>query len=194
MAETKRKSHNPELEDLSGPFNPDLKHEDFSKEFLLRLMEGWQWAWLQMTEAWMAAITKRCGPELANACETDAWGAMSRKVNPRYAELAGIELNTVVDSLKALQLPLDNTIHGLFKPEFEIKSPNHVIQTMKRCRSLEYFEAKCPERIHHVCHVTEPVLFKNYLINPKIKITPLKLPPRTSKDDICCQWELKIEE
>ncbi|MDD5094833.1 MAG: hypothetical protein PHV74_10710 [Dehalococcoidia bacterium] len=41
MAETRRKRTNPELEDLSGPFNPDLKHEDFSKEFLLRLMEGW---------------------------------------------------------------------------------------------------------------------------------------------------------
>ncbi|MDD5094832.1 MAG: hypothetical protein PHV74_10705 [Dehalococcoidia bacterium] len=75
-----------------------------------------------MTEEWRAAINKRCDPEVANECETDAWGAMSRRVNPRYAELAGIELNTVVDSLKAFQLPLDNTIHGLFRPEFEIKS------------------------------------------------------------------------
>jgi len=29
-----------------------------------------------------------------------------------------------------------------------------------------------------------------YFINPYIKITPLKLPPRKSPDEICCQWEL----
>jgi len=184
----------PELEDLSGPFNPDLKFEDFSKEFLLKLMGVWQYAWLQLTEAFMAAIEKRCGAEVANECETEAWGAMSRKVNPRYAEIGKIELKTVVDSLKVIQLPLDNIVGGLFVQEYDIKSPNHVIQTTKRCRSLEYFEEKCPERIQHVCHVTEPVLYKNYMLNPKLKITPLKLPPRKSKDDICCQWELKIEE
>jgi hypothetical protein len=36
----------PELQDLSGPFNPNLKFEDFSKDFLLKLMTEWQWAWL----------------------------------------------------------------------------------------------------------------------------------------------------
>ena len=25
-------------------------------------------------------------------------------------------------------------------------------------------------------------------IDPRIKVTPLKLPPRQSADDICCQW------
>ncbi|MFA4837401.1 MAG: DUF6125 family protein [Dehalococcoidia bacterium] len=194
MAETKRESSKPELNDLSGPFNPDLKFEDFSKEFLLKLMGIWQYAWLQQTEAFRAAIEKRCGTEVANECETEAWETMSRKVNPRYAKLGKIELKTVVDSLKALQLPLDNSISGLFVQEYDIKSPNHVIQTVKRCRSLEYFEEKCPERIHHVCYVTEPLLFETYMMNPKLKITPLKRPPRKSKDDICCQWELKIEE
>jgi hypothetical protein len=29
-------------------------------------------------------------------------------------------------------------------------------------------------------------------VNPDIKIVPLKLPPRKSKDDIACQWELKL--
>jgi hypothetical protein len=39
----------------------------------------------------------------------------------------------------------------------------------------------------------QPVMEK-FLNNPKIKVTPLKRPPRKSADDTFCQWELKIEE
>jgi hypothetical protein len=31
-------------------------------------------------------------------------------------------------------------------------------------------------------------------INPKMKVTPLKLPPRKSKDEIACQWEFRLDE
>ena len=50
-----------------------------------------------------------------------------------------------------------------------------------------------PERIKWVCHVVEPQAVAKYLNNPKIKVTPLKLPPRKSPDEICCQWEFKLE-
>ena len=32
-----------------------------------------------------------------------------------------------------------------------------------------------------------------HFYNPKMKVTALKLPPRRSVDDICCQWEFKID-
>ena len=32
----------PEVDDLSGPLYPHLTHNNFSKDFLLRLMEAWQ--------------------------------------------------------------------------------------------------------------------------------------------------------
>jgi len=41
-----------ELNDLSGPFNPDFTFDMFSKEFLLKLFQGWQYAWLHMSESW----------------------------------------------------------------------------------------------------------------------------------------------
>lgn len=183
-----------EMNDYSGPWKADLTFNDFSKDFLLRLMHVWQYAWLQMTEAWYDAIRKRYGTEMANECETEAWLRIGERVNPRYAKVANIQLNTIVDSLKALQLPLDNTTGGLFPSKFEIITPNHVVQTVTRCRSLEFFEAKEPERIFHVCHVNEPQIWRKYLINPKIRVTPLKLPPRKSSEDIACQWEFKMEE
>ena len=183
-----------ELEDLSGPFNPDLKFEDFSKSFLLRLMRAWQQAWLIMEGSWYDAVKERCGAEVADACNLKAWLSIGERVNPRYLKVGNIKLNTVLDSLKALQLPLDNTVGGIFPVEYEIMNPNHVIATVRKCLSLEYFEREAPERIHPMCHEIEPSIFAKYLINPKIKVTALKLPPRKSPDEIACKWEYKLEE
>lgn len=182
-----------DLDDLSGPFNPELTFADFSKDFLLKLIQVWQYAWLHMTEAWYDAVKERFGAKTADECETHAWVRMGERVNPRYPKVANIELNTVVDSLKCLQLPLDNTTGGLFASAYDIKNPNHVIFTVRKCRSLDFFEAKQPERINWVCHVNEQKVMEKYLVNPKIKVTPLKLPPRKSPDEIACQWEFKIE-
>jgi len=184
----------PELDDLSGPFNPDLTFSDFSKDFLLKIMDVWQYAWLHMAGAWYDAIKQRWGDDAANSCELDAWVNMADRVNPRYAKIANIELNTVVDSVKATQLPLDNTLGGLFPCEYEIINPNHVILTIKDCRTLQYMETKAPERIHPVCHLLEKPTLEKYLVNPKIKVTPLELPPRKTPQDIACKWEFKMEE
>ena len=186
-----------ELEDLSGPFNPNLKFDDFSKEFLLKLMNGWQKAWLIQDMAWYDQIKSRWGAEAADDCQLKSWITIAEKANPRYAKIGNIKLNTVIDSLKALQLPLDNTTGGLFINEFDIKNPNHVIMTVKQCLSLTNMEKSAPERIYPVCHLMEPPLVEKYLINPKIKVTALKLPPlppkRRSPGEIACQWELKLE-
>jgi hypothetical protein len=55
-------------------------------------------------------------------------------------------------------------------------------------------EKEAPERIPWLCHFNEKKLIEKYFINPKVKVTPLKLPPRKSPDEIACQWEYKIEE
>jgi len=184
-----------ELEDLSGPFKPDLRFDDLSKPFLLRIMEEWQYAWLTLSGSWYESVKKRYGSEVANACEVESWVDMAGKVNPRYPKLANIEIKTVLDSLKAAQLPLDNTTQtGLFPATYEIISPNHVILTVQHCVTLRFMEKKAPERIPHVCHVLEKPCMEKYFLNPRLKVTPLKLPPRQSPDDIACQWDLSLED
>ncbi len=183
-----------EMDDYSGPFNPDLTFNDFSKEFLLKLMTVWQFAWIRMAEAWYQAVQKRFGAKAANDCNLEAWATVGDRVNPRYPKIANIELNTVLDSMKCLQLPLDNNIGPLYPVEYEIKSPNHVIMTLTQCRSLLYYEKSAPEMIEPVCYELEEATIKKYLINPKIQVTALKLPPRNSPEDIACKWEFKLEE
>jgi hypothetical protein len=156
-------------------------------------MFGYHYAWLTMNGGYYDAIKTRMGSEVANECELGSWIRVGEKVNPRYAKIANVQLNTVVDSLKVLQLPLDNTI-GLFPCEYEIVNENEVIEIVTKCRSLDYLEKAEPERIHPMCHVLEKPVIERYLINPKIKVTPTKLPPRESPEDIACKWEFKMTD
>ena len=183
-----------ELNDLSGPFNPELTFEDLSKEFLLKIMNVWQFAWVQLATAFYDEIKDRFGFDAANDVNLAAWHRMSKKVNPRYAKIANVQVNTVIDALKVLQLPLDNTMGQLYRAEHEIINENDVIVTIRNCRSLEYYEKEAPEMIQPICHVLEKEIMEEYMLNPKAKATPLKLPPRKSKDDISCQWRFTIED
>ncbi len=183
-----------ELDDLSGPFNPDLTFADLSKEFLLKIMEVWQFAWIHMATAFYDITKERYGFDAANEIQLEAWERIGDKVNPRYPKIANIKLNTVVDSLKAIQLPLDSTMGNLYQAQYDIKSENHVVITLPQCRSLLYYEKHAPEMINWFCHVLEKKAMEKYLINPRIKVTPLKLAPRESPDEPSCVWEFKIED
>ncbi len=183
-----------ELNDLSGPFDPTLTFQDLSKEFLLKIMEVWQFAWIHMATAFYDVAREKYGIDAANQMQLEAWTRVGDKVNPRYPKIANIEMKTVLDSLKAAQLPLDNTMGNLYKAQYEIINENHVILTIPQCRSLRYYEREAPEMIDFFCHQLEVPMMQRYYINPKLTVKPLKVPPRSSPEEIACQWELKIEE
>jgi hypothetical protein len=182
------------MEDYSCPFKPDLTFDDFSKEFLLKLTTVWQFAWLRMADSWYGAVSQRYGSQAANECNVEAWTKVGERVNPRLAKTANTKLDTVLDCLKCLQLPLDNNIGPLYPVEYEIKNPNHVIMTVVQCRSLIYFEREAPHMIEPTCYRLEEQVMRKYLVNPKIKVKPLKLPPRKSQEEIACRWEFKMED
>lgn len=182
-----------ELEDLSGPFDANVRFDDFSKKFLIKLVHVWQWAWLQMDTAWFEQVDQRFGHEAAWECDLEMWLHVAQNCNPRYARFANIPLKNVVDSLKVLQLPLDNTMGGIFPVHYDIRNENHAIVTVRKCPSLEACEKNAPERIVPMCQVNEPQIIQKYIVNPNIKLTATKLPPRNGPDDIACQWEYKLE-
>ncbi len=186
-----------EYEDLSGPWNPDLRHEDLSKEFLLKIMNIWQYAWITLSGTWYEEVRKRYGMDVANECELAAWVNMGEKVNPRYARMAKIELNTVFDCMKALQLPLDNIMRGgLFDGRFDVRGPNEIHVIYDRCVALEGLERNWPERIVPLCHGLEKKMIEVYALHPKFEAVPIKLPngPRENKEDIACEWIFRLRE
>jgi hypothetical protein len=69
--------------------------------------------------------------------------------------------------------------------------------TIDDCRALAYWEKEGKEEwINMFCRQEEPAIVEAYArhVNPAIKMTALKLPPREKKDDVSCQWEFKLED
>lgn len=187
----------PELTDYSGPYKHDLVFEDFSKEFLIKLLLQWRRQYLRLAGYWYEGIQKRVGLKTADEIQLEVWTRIGDRQLKKYLPISGIQLNTCLDSLKLMQLAPDSwTGTDLFDGSVEIINENHLILTCTHCVVLEFFErTNQPERIPAHCQVLEKAATETYLCNPKIKVTGLKLPPREGPDDICCQWEyLMMEE
>jgi len=160
------------LQDNSSEYDPNRKLEDFSVAFLANLAREYARAYLAMDGFWNGAVRQRVGDKEALDCELVVWRRIASYVIPRIARLANIELpvKDVVEAIKVWQI-----------------GPDYAAPDIYRIR---------PEIIETLCHVVEVAAAEAqcYALHPRMKMTPLKLPPRKSPDEIACQWEFKIEE
>ena len=189
-----------ELMDNGGPYNPDRRYEDFSKEFLIKLLKAYQRAYILLEGFWGTEVknTGKLDEEDIINCEVGVWTRIANTVQTGIAELSNIELpvKDVVEALKVWQIQPDASINpDVFLSKADIIDNNHVIFTLLRCRSLEWLEKHTPERIEPICHGLEVAAYQAYCsaLHPDMTMRPLKLPPRQSKDEIACQWEIKLE-
>jgi hypothetical protein len=186
-----------ELNDYSGEFRPDLRYEDLSKDALLRLLRTYAKLFNGISGVWNTVNRKSMSIEEAFEKDLEVYKILVKKFHtPLLREAMNITGNDVLSLLKVFQMCPDGL--DVFKPEFDIKNKDHVIVTFTQCPTLSYFERNKDEKaIAALCGTNgvEERTFKAYAeyINPDMRVTALKLPPRKGKDDICCQWEFKIE-
>lgn len=184
-----------ELKDYSRPLKDDLKLEDFSREFLIKLAKEWQGRYPLQEEVWYQLIKERVGQKEADEMEMMCNTRMAEINLPRMAKIANIKVKYMVDVMKVFQLIVEGLMG--FQPDstYEIVNRNHVIWTVKRCLNLEYFEKMDPTRIVSFCQDKEERYLYIYtgILLPNCEIKALKLPPRESREEIACQWELKIK-
>jgi len=184
-----------EIEDYSClPFKPAQQLEEFSKNFLLRMIAVYRYSILHMAEACYNAARDRISADASNSCELEAWLRTASKTANYYARIANIQPSDVVSCLKLPQLILNGTVEeGIFPNEYEIKNPNDVIMTTTKCQTLKSLEEnQHSRRIDWVCNESCSRVLKEFLLNPDIKVIPLQMPPRKSKDGIACQREIKL--
>jgi len=74
-----------ELDDYSGPYRPDLRYTDFSKEFLADKVIPWSERYLQLcVDGWADEIGKRYGTETMEEIE---WAAWNDQIVPELARM-----------------------------------------------------------------------------------------------------------
>ena len=188
-----------ELKDYSGEYKPHLRLEDFSKESLIGLLKSYQSVFVGLMGMWNTVNRERMSVEEAFKLDAYVYQRMvSKFALPLVTQAMNIRGDDVVTMLKYFQVAPDGAREGLYEFDYDIKNSNHAILTFTSCPSLFYFERKGNDKdINGLCGpggVEERAFIEicKYF-NPNMKCRALKLPPRKSKDDICCQWEFKVE-
>ena len=189
-----------ELADYSGEFRQDLKMQDFSKEAMGRIWQLGGFLYLGLGSVFYRVLKEQFGEEKAMEVDEEIWKRMALTEIRLTAEASNIHGNDVPTVFKIFQVdPAGGLLGGSSwcDVDYDLKSDRHGIATFRDCRSLRYFEKHGDMALcHHVCAVIDVDWYTQcaYYVNPKIKVTPLKLPPRKSPDEIACQWEFKLEE
>ena len=180
------------LRDYSGPYQPNLKLEDFSKEALIRLVRLYSRFYLVMDGFWYLAVKENINNEQALTCDLWAWEKMTKYEVKHLTKAMNIHGDDVATLMKIFQVV--PWLQGL-RPEVELVDRNHGLLTINQCTTLEALEKEGGDRIKEICGIVDPMVFTQYAkaINPNMQAKAVKLPPRQSQEELCCQWEFALE-
>lgn len=185
----------PELNDYSCDFRPDMKLTDFSKEALIQIIRAAAKCYGAQTAFWYAAAKEFCGEETANRLQEHVWlkgGASETELRNVCAALK-IGGHDIASYFKFLQMtPIDATMMDL---DFELRDAEHGTLTVTRCYTLALLERTGDMAFQkNLCEVIDAKGFQigGTWFNPRMKVFPVKLPPRRSKTDIACRWEFVL--
>jgi hypothetical protein len=189
-----------ELQDYSGEYDPDVEFEDLSKEALIRLLKAYQKIFVGALGIWNTLNRQRMSVEEVWKLDGDVYELQLNTFElPLVTEALNIQGNDVATMLKYCQMCPDGARKGLYEFDCVLRNNNHAVLTFTRCPTLFYFERHGSEEdIRCLCGPgsIEERAFDAICryFNPKIKARALKRPPRSGEDEICCQWEFKLEE
>ena len=181
------------LADYSGQFLPNLKPNDFSPDTLANLLTLYAKLYMALDGFWYLTLKERVSNKEALACDKGTWEKLCKYEMVKITELLNIHGRDILTLMKAMQVTpwFQNTEH-----QIEITKQNTAMLTITRCSTLDALEKEGEGRENEICNMFEPIVFNRYasFFNPDIEVRCLKSPPRSSKDEICCQWEFTCDK
>ena len=161
----------------------------FSREKLVSLAETYSRLISALDGLWFLAAEKDHGYEAALRMDVDVW-----------QEFSDIEARRIASILDASESGISRVISAFklratfISKEFEVTklSENKAKVRITRCRTLESMERA--KRKVFPCAYNAPLLYPKFAkgIDPNAKLRFTKVPPRTSPQDSCCEWELEV--
>lgn len=184
-----------EMKDYSGPFKPDLRITDFSREQLARMYLMAHQYDLDIMMSYQKWAAEKYGIDAMSDMTIAIWGELmidnSRHINARFMNIHG---NSIETFMKAWQIDL-TSLPPNFDLKFEMPSKNRGIITFNKCIAVEMME---PMGLNDIllkfCAMDPPSIGNSAkLYHPDMGVRILAFPPREHPDDVCCQWELYYE-
>jgi hypothetical protein len=129
------------------------------------------------------------------------WTLWSEKLLPAAKDIKARWMNisgdTVEAFLKDVQVDATSFPGKAFELTFEMPEKDVGIFTFNKCVSVDQWEALGrPDIAEKASHTSCPaaIIETAKMYNPNMKVEILAIPPRVSKDDVCCKWRLSIRD
>jgi len=182
-----------ELSDYSGDFKQDIQFKDFSKESLIDLLNMYCRFYKAIDGFWYLTVMNKVDEKTAIECDIAVWDKQFRYEMKRITQLLNIKGKDLTAFLKCFQF---NPWSWNAKYKIEFINNNSALWTVFRCPTIESLEKEGKGRDKVFCKSVETRMFESFVksFNPDITVKYLKLPPRQTKEDICCQWEFKLNK
>ena len=180
-----------ELVDYSGGFDPAFSQEKLRKETLLKLLRAYNDYMLRIDGYWYLTVMKKWGNDEAFDCDVKVWEKAQLWEMRTISSLLNIHGDDVETLMKYVQV---SPWMWIYTFNIDLKSRNHALLTITNCPTLISLEKEGTGREKRICQELEPKLMgiQAGFFNPRITVTPLKVPPRTHYKDCCCQWGFKL--
>lgn len=183
---------NVELEDYSGPFKPDLRYSDFSREKLARMYAMCTIYSCEQIMVLMDHITEKYGTEAMIETHQECWPKAAPHVSQILTKTMNMKGNDIESLMKCFQI---DTPWGpvIFDITHELSpAKDRGVLTVWNCPGVELLEERGEAHlIRKFCVAVDQVSMTAYAkwFNPNILVKPLLLPDERGKDDPCCVWE-----
>jgi hypothetical protein len=181
---------------LANPFKDDPKYLSYPKDRLVKVVLGSHEYLLTVIEAWAADITVKYG---LDAMFDVQWNLWSDRVLPGVRDLKmrwmKVGDRTVEAYMKDIQVDATAYPGKGFEVTFEMPEKEVGIFTFNKCIQVDQWEALGrPDISEKTAHITCPasIIETAKMYNPNMKVEILAIPPRKSKDDVCCKWRLSM--
>ena len=181
-----------------NPFKSELPPVESPKDKLVKWALGSHEYLLTAIESWAAVIVIRYGLDEMFAINWDLW---SERVLPAVRDLKGRWMNvgdgTVEAFMKDFQIDASSFPGKAFAMTFEMPEADVGIMTFNKCVSVDQWEAMGrPDIAEKAAHVTCPasIVETAKMYNPNMKVEILAIPPRVSKEHVCCRWRLSLRD
>jgi hypothetical protein len=182
--------------DYSGPFDPDFRYEDLSKEALVRLVREYALIVHLLDRSMCAAIGLKYGQEVVEELAIDEWRGASPVYGDRLRAALGVEGDGVEAIFKVLQLD-PGFPHHYLDVKYEVVDDRHGFFELTSCGALMDVEPWGERAITGMCHTIEDATFDvtAQAVNPKAHISHIHRPPRAPADRVPhCRWEITIDD
>jgi hypothetical protein len=182
--------------DYSGPFDPDFRYEDLSKDALVRLVREYALIVHLLDRSMCAAIGMRYGPVAVNELAIEEWAGASPIYGERIRQIMGIEGDGIEAIFKVLQLD-PGFPHHYMDVHYVVEDDHHGYFELRSCGALLDVEPWGEKMVTGMCHDIEDGTFDvtAQAVNPKARVRPVHRPPRVPSDRVpVCRWEVVIDE